>query len=133
MPSVIYNPPSKVGGEEPVLHDVEAQVALGAEHYARDCARCHGAEARGANAPALVGPGSLPLRPPSGRELRNVQFRTAADLLQWTRKYMPKNDTVALQKGDYAAIVAYLLHARGRRWGGEPLDGRRAARIRLAH
>lgn len=90
------------------------QVARGEALYAQNCARCHGDKGQGtAQAPALVGPGALPLRPPPEREVRSNEFRTAADIFAFASRYMPADAMGSLPAQTYLDILGFALYANG--------------------
>ena len=93
-----------------------AQVALGAEVYADNCAECHGASGEGTDtAPRLVGldEGALPLDPPESRKVRKEQFVTVADVANFVVMNMPANKPGSLSTKNYLAVLAFDLKANG--------------------
>lgn len=93
---------------------VNAQIQNGADLFADNCARCHGAMGMGtAIGPALVGPDALPLDPPAERILRTGQFRTAADVFAFASENMPLDSPGTLPTQGYVDILAFALDANG--------------------
>lgn len=89
------------------------QVARGGALYGENCASCHGDGGQGtAGAPAVVGASALPLVAPAGAK-RDVEFRTAGDVLRWVRVAMPGDAPGSLSPDEYAAILAFALKANG--------------------
>jgi cytochrome c len=91
------------------------QVALGQELYGSQCAGCHGSSGEGGRAPRLVGfaEGALPLDPPAGRQVRNTQFKTVADVAAFVTQHMPPGKAGSLSGEQYWAILAFDLKANG--------------------
>jgi alcohol dehydrogenase (cytochrome c) len=87
-------PPEKSIGSAPYT---AAQVARGAEIYAKECAVCHGANLQGISAPALTGP-SFGRSHLTGAQLRTVVVQT-----------MPLTAPGSLKPDENAAVLAYLL------------------------
>jgi mono/diheme cytochrome c family protein len=111
--------------------DDPAQPERGAKLYAEYCSDCHGDRGEGKKkAPAVVGAGALPLDPPAGKK-RDVPFRTAADVLAWTKKTMPADDPGSLTDDQYADVVAFALKENGVDLAGKRLDANSAANIQL--
>jgi quinoprotein glucose dehydrogenase len=91
-----------------------AQADRGRAAYREGCARCHGAElAGGESSPALSG---APF-------LAHWTGKTAADLLDRTRRTMPTDNPAGLAARQYADIVAYILSANRYRPGASDLGG----------
>lgn len=94
----------------------QVQIDRGQGVYSHSCARCHGASGQGTDkAPALVGiaKGALPLDPPSSRQFRKSQFRTAFDVAQFVVPNMPPDPAPRLSGDDAWAVLAFALHANG--------------------
>jgi cytochrome c len=90
------------------------QVTRGSDVFSSRCSSCHGDAGEGtAKAPAVVGPGSLPLDPPSGAKVRTSQFVTVADVAEFVSKTMPGDAPGSLSESDYFAVLAFDLHANG--------------------
>ncbi len=95
-----------------------AQAQNGRAAYAENCARCHGPNLAGVeSSPALAGAPFL------ARWTR----RSAADLLDFTRRTMPTDNPGGLSARQYADIVSYILSANGFRPGAGELGGTPAA------
>jgi cytochrome c len=116
----------------------KAQETPGAAVYQRECAGCHGAHGEGlASAPAVMGPGALPLygRDPSttsnpalqdiarqqqkqslptGADPRGA-FKTAADVHRYVSHQMPlpRSKAGTLPSEDYWAVVNFVLLGHG--------------------
>ena len=74
-----------------------ALVARGAAIYEESCSTCHGDAGAGkGKSPAVV-----------GAALMN-KFPAAADLLEYTKREMPKDDPGSLSDDDYNAVVAWM-------------------------
>jgi glucose/arabinose dehydrogenase len=99
---------------EPPVGDVTAQIEQGGSLFGQNCARCHGEAGMGtAIAPPLVGEGALPLDPRPTQNLRTTQFRTARDVYDFARTFMPLDMPGALTDQAYLDIVAFALDANG--------------------
>lgn len=83
---------------------VSAQVAHGKKLYAGACAKCHGANLEGLNAPALKGPAFAPA---SGSHL------TIGGVFTYMFTNMPADNPGKLKPQDYADLMAYLLNSNG--------------------
>lgn len=95
---------------------LEAQVAAGEKAYAESCAGCHGDKGQGKKkALALIGDAALP-KDPVGK--RGATFKTAADVLAYMSKKMPKDDPAGLKKETYEAILAFMLSKSNRKLSG---------------
>lgn len=81
-----------------------AQVAHGKKLYAGACAKCHGANLEGLNAPALKGPAFAPV---SGSHL------TIGGVFTYMFTNMPADNPGKLKPQDYADLMAYLLNSNG--------------------
>lgn len=106
-----------------------AQAQRGEALFGQHCAGCHGDKGQGGRGPALVGAEALPLQPGGGQ--RDVEFRTAADLFQWTKEHMPPGAPGSLGEAAYLEIVAFDLKANGIDPGPAPLDAANAANVVL--
>jgi hypothetical protein len=114
-----------------------SKAANGAEVFANECARCHGPRGEGlAGAPAILGPGALPVYPrdnasagsfamsdpeqlqiqqqtrPAGAPWRDP-FRNAESLHGFVSTHLPKSRASALQPGDHWAVVTFMLAVQG--------------------
>jgi mono/diheme cytochrome c family protein len=111
--------------------DLATQIARGASVYAEYCADCHGDSGEGVRkSPAVIGPGALPLDPPSGAK-RSVPLRTGADLIAYLRATMPADDPGSMSDSDYAAVSAFLIDANGVDLRGVALDSASAPALVL--
>jgi mono/diheme cytochrome c family protein len=102
--------------EGPAPQTFAEQVALGQELFGANCAKCHGDSGQGGeHAPPLVGlkTGALPLDPPATAKQRTTQFRTVADVAQFTVANMPPKKAGSLTEEQYWAILAFDLKANG--------------------
>ena len=91
-------------GDPSAAHGATAtQVAVGRAVYLNHCARCHGEQGEGIDAPALMGESSNRLQ----------GFLTAASLYRYLRFLMPLDDPGGLPEEDYWAVLAYLLVQNG--------------------
>ncbi len=107
---------------------VAAQVKAGEKSYAENCSGCHGDNGQGKKkTPAVIGDAALP-KDPLGK--RKATFGTAADVLTYIAKTMPKDDPGGLSKDDYAAVLAFMLTKSGKQLTGK-LDEASAAKIVL--
>lgn len=128
---------TQLGATPAELSQARTQAGAGADVFAHACARCHGQRGEGiGNAPAILGPGSLPEQPrsssgASGSALTDPQllqieaqarpagaawrdpFRTAQDLYDFTSTHMPRGNAGALKPADYWAVVSFMLAAQG--------------------
>ena len=112
----------------PPAGDNTALIARGQELYGANCAKCHGDAGQGTDkAPAVVGvaSGALPRAPRAGAK-RDVEFRTAGDILAWMSKHMPGDKPGSLPAEDYLAILAFDLSANGVELGAQPLTAEAA-------
>jgi hypothetical protein len=78
-----------------------------------------------------VGPAALPLNPRPGAKVRKGQFHTAEDVLHFIRAKMPADRPGSLHEDQYAAILAFVLHANGVDFHGVPLSDATAPSIVL--
>jgi cytochrome c len=120
------------GATGPGAQAPQAQLELGEGVFKRHCAQCHGKDGRSGRAPRVMGEGALPERPPSGAKMRSVQFKTAADLLDWTKQKMPPGAAASLSDAEHAAVVAFMLTESGKNLGGRALDASSAPSISLS-
>jgi S-disulfanyl-L-cysteine oxidoreductase SoxD len=109
------------------------QVAVGQRLYGENCASCHGAGGEGKAAPRVVGlkQGALPLDPPPGAKARKTQFKTVADVADFTVRTMPADHPGSLEAEQYWAILAFDLKANGIDLGDKKLDGALAATLTI--
>jgi len=90
-------------GSDPPTFD-RAQVAHGKSVYAGSCAKCHGAQLQGVNAPALRGPA---FAPPANAHL------TIGGVFGYMATNMPADRPGKLKAEDYADLMAFLLNSNG--------------------
>jgi mono/diheme cytochrome c family protein len=107
------------------------QVAAGQTLYAQHCAKCHGENGEGDEAPRVVGfaQGALPLDPPPDREVRRTRFVTVADVAEFTVANMPPKKAGSLSTEQYLAVLAFALKANGIDLGREPLTMAKAREL----
>ena len=91
-----------VGGDPPSFD--RAQVAHGKSVYAGSCAKCHGAQLQGVNAPALRGPAFAPAA--------NAHL-TIGGVFGYMATNMPADRPGKLKSEDYADLMAFLLNSNG--------------------
>ncbi len=114
-----------------------SKTAQGADVFANECARCHGPRGEGlAGAPAILGPGALPLYPrenasagsfamsdpnqiqiqqntrPAGAPQRDP-FRNAESLYGFVKTHLPKSRASALKPNDNWDVVTFMLAVQG--------------------
>ena len=77
-------------------------ASAGQPLYVASCARCHGATAQGASAPALIGPNA-----------KIDRFGNAQALLQYMSRSMPPNAPGSLSAEQYLRVLAWLLLGNG--------------------
>lgn len=90
------------GGDAPTFD--RTQVAHGKTLYAGACAKCHGANLQGVNAPALRGPAFAPAA--------NAHL-TIGGIFGYMATNMPADRPGKLKPEDYADIMAFLLSSNG--------------------
>ncbi|WP_133660783.1 transporter substrate-binding domain-containing protein [Paraburkholderia sp. BL10I2N1] len=83
-----------------------AQVAHGKSLYSGSCAKCHGAELQGVNAPALKGPAFAPAA--------NAHL-TIGGVFGYMASNMPADRPGKMKPQDYADIMSFLLYSNGYR------------------
>jgi mono/diheme cytochrome c family protein len=83
---------------------VSAQVAHGKKLYAGACAKCHGANLEGLNAPALKGPAFAPV---------SNSHLTIGGVFNYMFTNMPADNPGKLKPQDYADLMAFLLNSNG--------------------
>src|SRR5262245_3834471 len=110
----------------------QAQIELGEGLFKKHCAQCHGRDGRSGRAPPVMGEGALPAQPPNGAKMRSVEFKTAADVLDWTKQKMPPGMANSLSDAEHAAVVAFMLTESGKNLGGKVLDASTAPSISLS-
>lgn len=117
--------------EAPQPSSGPAQVRWGRELFAQHCSGCHGAGAAEGAGPPITGPAALPEQPPPAAEVRDVDFETAGDVLEFIRAHMPRVAPGRLADQEYLAVLAFILDTRGFPVGAEPLDAERADSVPL--
>lgn len=100
------------------------QADRGGVVYRKDCASCHGEGLTGIDeAPALVGPTFL----------SNWNTQSVNDLVDLTRKSMPKDSENTLTRQQYVDVTAFVLRANGFPAGDVdlPLGALRLGQVRI--
>jgi mono/diheme cytochrome c family protein len=100
----------------------QEQATRGEVVYNQLCIRCHGAEAMGADAPALTGADFN----------ANWDALSVAELFDRIRNTMPQDDPQSMSREDTAAVLAYMFTKSSFPAGSTPLpsDGDLLARIK---
>ncbi|WP_028220938.1 c-type cytochrome [Paraburkholderia oxyphila] len=93
---------ASVGGDGPSFDS--AQVKHGKSLYSSACAKCHGADLKGLNAPALSGPAFAPAA---------HAHLTIGGVFGYMSTNMPADRPGKLKDQDYADIMAFLLYSNG--------------------
>jgi quinoprotein glucose dehydrogenase len=93
------------------------QAARGQMVYLEECARCHGAELAGNEAPALTGE----------EFLKEWNGKSAGDLFEVIRKSMPDDDPGVLSEHDYVDVMAFVFGANHFPTGDKELEPEIAA------
>ncbi|MFQ5895423.1 MAG: c-type cytochrome [Nitrospinota bacterium] len=122
----------------PALAFTKSQVERGLFLFQSACARCHGADGRGAEVPAgflrgvrtppLLGRDTLPLSPRPTQRYRKVLFRTAEDIFRFLLTQHPPRGLKLFAPASYWALIALFLERRGHAPDGRPLNAETAAR-----
>ena len=135
---------TQFGATEANLTRARTMTRRGADLFAKECAECHGDRGEGlAQAPAVLGPGALPVYPrdsagagslaindpeqlrirqqtrPAGAPWRDP-FRTAQDLFGFLKTHPAKKRAEWVAPDDYGALVTFMLAAHG---SAVPADG----------
>jgi hypothetical protein len=123
--------------------------------FANECARCHGQRGEGlAAAPAVLGPGALPLYPrdnanpgsfamsdpqqlqiqqqtrPAGAPWRDP-FRNADSLYGFVSSHLAKPRASAMNPDDYWAVVTFMLAVQGSHLPPEGVTSTNASTITI--
>ncbi|SAL58111.1 c-type cytochrome [Caballeronia humi] len=106
------------GGDVPSFD--KGQVAHGKKLYSSACAKCHGADLGGVNAPALRGPSFAPAKD---------AHLTIGGIYGYMATNMPADRPGKMKDEEYADIMAFLLFSNGYSAGGSKLtaDAARAS------
>lgn len=78
----------------------QAQATSGQKEYTTSCARCHGVNLEGVNAPALAGEGI-------------AGSQAVSDIYGFMVQQMPAGAPGSLSAAKYAVIMAYILKKNG--------------------
>ncbi|MGF6776271.1 c-type cytochrome [Paraburkholderia sp. GAS334] len=89
-----------------------AQVTHGKSLYSGSCAKCHGADLQGVNAPALRGPAFAPAA--------NAHL-TIGGVYSYMASNMPADRPGKMKPQDYADIMSFLLYSNGYQAGNAKL------------
>jgi S-disulfanyl-L-cysteine oxidoreductase SoxD len=81
----------------------DAQATKGEAIYMDKCAKCHGTELTGGDAPDLVG----------GAFAADWDGLSVAQLFDRTRTSMPQDNPQSLSRDDTAAIISFVLRKNG--------------------
>jgi mono/diheme cytochrome c family protein len=128
---------TQFGATDVNLARARTVTTRGADLFAKECADCHGDRGEGlAQAPAVLGPGGLPVYPrdsagagslaindpeqlrirqqtrPAGAPWRDP-FRTAQDLFGFLKTHPAKKRAEGVAPDDYWALVTFMLAAHG--------------------
>ncbi|WP_321789078.1 c-type cytochrome [Paraburkholderia sp. J94] len=102
MAPMIVKVSASTGGAAPSFD--QEQVAHGQHLYADSCAKCHGAQLEGINAPALSGPAFAPAA---------NSHLTIGGIYQYMSTNMPADRPGKMSDQDYADLMAFLLYTNG--------------------
>ncbi|QCP49865.1 transporter substrate-binding domain-containing protein [Trinickia violacea] len=102
----------------------KSQVKHGKSLYSSSCAKCHGADLKGLNAPALSGPAFAPAA---------NSHLTIGGVFGYMATNMPADRPGKLKDQDYADIMAFLLSSNGYTAGSAKLtaDSAKASKTPL--
>jgi mono/diheme cytochrome c family protein len=81
----------------------EAQAGRGEAIYTDKCAKCHGPDGSGGDAPDLVGGGFM----------SDFDGSTMAEIFDRTRSSMPADNPTSLGRDEAATLMSYLLKLNG--------------------
>lgn len=124
------------GASDVSVADAASKAGEGAKLFGQQCASCHGKRGEGVTAPAIMGPGGLPVYPkdsglamnpaftdPSELKLREAArpagapkrdpFNTAQDLFNYISHRMPMKAAGSLKPEEYWAVLNFMLAAHG--------------------
>jgi mono/diheme cytochrome c family protein len=88
------------------------QAARGASLFSQHCESCHGAELRGNEGPALVGPAFM----------RNWTGLTVRELFRHIKVAMPEDGPTSVSDAEKADILAFIFQKNGFAVGNQPLS-----------
>jgi S-disulfanyl-L-cysteine oxidoreductase SoxD len=94
------------------LPDGKGVAAEGKEVYSRRCARCHGDDAKGGDAEALVG-GQGSLKSPKPLKTVGSFWPYATTLFDYINRAMPFKEPGTLNPNQVYAVSAYILNLNG--------------------
>src|SRR5438128_1181608 len=92
----------------------QAQAQKGAGLFNEKCAKCHGPDGSGGDAPSLVG----------SEFAADWDGLTVAQLFDRTRTSMPQDNPQSLTREETAALLAYILQKNGFPAGANDLSDR---------
>ena len=121
---------SAIGPRGAELPAGQGSVAEGKQHYAQQCAACHGASGREGPDPVLVGgQGTLATQQPV---LTIGSFWPyATTIYDYVYRAMPYNAPQSLSANETYALTAYLLHMNGILGADVTLDAASLPKIRM--
>ncbi len=124
------------GASDASVANANAKAADGGKLFGQQCASCHGQRGEGVTAPAIMGPGALPVYAKESSLARNAAFsdpselalrenarpagapkrepfNTAKDLYSYVSQRMPMKSPGSLKPDEYWAILNFMLVAHG--------------------
>jgi mono/diheme cytochrome c family protein len=124
------------GASDASVANANAKASDGGKLFGQQCASCHGQRGEGLTAPAIMGPGALPVYAKESSLARNPAFtdpselalrenarpagapkrepfNTAKDLYSYVSQRMPMKSAGSLRPDDYWAILNFMLVAHG--------------------